>query len=731
MRTTTNTARGLPLAVLCLLLALLGATSWAVMAEESIGVHQRIDPVQIFVAGMGEEPTITSSTLVLQGLGPVGRYPVDVMFVLDASASADLTMSKQFAIDLVNAFGLNDRIGLISYATTARLHVPLTKGRAELKTAIADLTLGDKSALGAALQLARRELVENGRSDAVLAVILLSDGQNNVGMAPTVEGQVSEATGIRILSVGIGTLINRTLLEGFAVATEGLFFPRPSVDALATIVDHLRVDVAASEITVSKRIPDGLRLISSTPNATRVTRESDGSTVVTWQIAEILLGQTIALEVRVESEMKGAVATDAGSTLSYEDFRGVEQVQNVAPARLTVLMPNQPPVAAFEIEPSSPTTSDVVVFDDESTDVDEDGMITAWSWDFGDGTVSDAAHPEHRYAEQGRYTVTLTVMDDRGLESLPFEREIFVGNAAPVANFTVRDAESAAPVERPRVGVEISFDASASYDLDGKIAGYAWDFDGDGSIDEETALPEVLHSFESAGPFDVTLHVTDDERGTSTVTKKVTVLSSVTAIRTLETCLPDDRTIAGGLITVTVDLAANTTLNGLAVSETLPAGWTFAVVDNDGATMRQSGATVEWLFLERFTDASADAHRTIKYTLTAPSAELSQNVEQASIAGFIGSSSPRIRQTIGGEDKLTIVRYLSVPVAISRWDVDRQALDLCRGEQIGFDQIQYAVSLWLSGGTVPHTDNKSIDLLGMQDLIAYWLTASSVHDPLP
>jgi hypothetical protein len=84
-----------------------------------------------------------------------------------------------------------------------------------------------------------------------------------------------------------------------------------------------------------------------------------------------------------------------------------------------------------------------------------------------------------------------------------------------------------------------------------------------------------------------------------------------------------------------------------------------------------------------------------------------------------------------GEDKITRVATLSVPVVISRWDSENGELDLCLLEEIAFDQIQYAVALWLSGDPVPHTGNKIVDRTTIQDLIAYWLTDTSVHDPLP
>ncbi len=54
-----------------------------------------------------------------------------------------------------------------------------------------------------------------------------------------------------------------------------------------------------------------------------------------------------------------------------------------------------------------------VDFSDSSTDADND--INSWSWDFGDGAVSDQQNPLHSYGAEGSYTVSLTVSDSTGL----------------------------------------------------------------------------------------------------------------------------------------------------------------------------------------------------------------------------------------------------------------------------------------------------------------------------
>ncbi|MDH3974847.1 MAG: PKD domain-containing protein [Deltaproteobacteria bacterium] len=45
---------------------------------------------------------------------------------------------------------------------------------------------------------------------------------------------------------------------------------------------------------------------------------------------------------------------------------------------------------------------------------DPDGAITAYSWDFGDGTSGTGPNPTHTYTAAGTYNITLTVTDDSG-----------------------------------------------------------------------------------------------------------------------------------------------------------------------------------------------------------------------------------------------------------------------------------------------------------------------------
>lgn len=720
MRTTNNAARGGPLAALLFLLVV--ALCFSAVAGERIRIDQTLEWAELG-EGLTGLPEKVDLDLLLRGLGPTDGFPIDCMLIIDTSATADLSTAKSFAFDLIGQFDANDRIGLVSYASGAHVDIPLTENRIALKTAIGDLRNDGKSALGDAMQIARRELTLVGREDAILVEILLSDGQSNTGIEPDVEGEIAGDAGIRIIAVGIGSLINQNLLQAFASDTEGLYFSRPTQAALTDIADHLDIDIVASDVRIEKEFPAGLRLIASTPNAYRVDVDANGITSAVWRVADLLVDQEIEISLEIEATEVGAWADDLDLIVTYTDFRGVEGSQVFPP-------PNWPPIAQFEYEPLAPTTSEIISFTDVSEDTNSDGRIVKWAWEFGDEAVSSLPNPQFRFAERGTYTVQLTVTDDRGSKSIAYEQDIVVGNAAPVAGFVLRDPDTLEEYVQPHLGVTTMLDASMSYDLDGDIELYQWDVDGDGIIDVETESSDIEYAFEKPGKIKLSLTVLDDEGKAKSVTKTVTILSSVLAERVIESCMPDDWTIPNGVVQVSILLSVNTTLNGLSVSETIPEGWTFAELDNDSASLRKNGQTLEWLFQDRFVDDGINEKREIKYTLTAP-ATITDDLVQANMRGTVGSSSPRVNLAISGDDRVTVTKVLPVPVIISRWNTSESALDPCLGELIAFDQINYAISLWYSGAEVPGSGGLTIDLLTMQDLIAYWLTDSSVHDPLP
>ena len=121
---------------------------------------------------------------------------------------------------------------------------------------------------------------------------------------------------------------------------------------------------------------------------------------------------------------------------------------------------------------------------------------------------------EHAYSDDGNYTVTLTATDDDG-DTASTTATKTVLNRPPVSIFT----ESAETVYTSEV---ITFNASGSYDPDGTIVSYFWDF-GDGT---NTTGVTVSYAYTTNGTFIVTLTVTDDDGATASINATKTVLPS-------------------------------------------------------------------------------------------------------------------------------------------------------------------------------------------------------------
>ncbi len=161
---------------------------------------------------------------------------------------------------------------------------------------------------------------------------------------------------------------------------------------------------------------------------------------------------------------------------------------------ITVL--NVHPTANFSWTPSTPSTSDIIHFIDESVDVD--GAITNWNWDFGDGNTSYEQNPSHSYADNGTYAITLVVKDNDNATSVR-EKNITVANTPPHADFTFSPTS-------PKDVQTVTF-TDFSSDSDGSVVSWHWEF-GDGDTSNER---EPTHIYPDDGTYFINLTVTDND----------------------------------------------------------------------------------------------------------------------------------------------------------------------------------------------------------------------------
>jgi PKD repeat protein len=181
---------------------------------------------------------------------------------------------------------------------------------------------------------------------------------------------------------------------------------------------------------------------------------------------------------------------------------------------------NKAPNASFTLSPNPVQTQGSVNFD-ASGSKDPDGTIAKYEWDLdGNGSyetnTGTTATVSRSYATPASLNIGLRVTDNRG-DSATATRALTVQNTPPKASFT-------APAGPTLSGEEATFDASASSDVDGPIAKYEWDLDGNGSYETNTgATATASRSYATPGTRTVGLRVTDGDGATATATQVVTI----------------------------------------------------------------------------------------------------------------------------------------------------------------------------------------------------------------
>jgi PKD repeat protein len=217
-----------------------------------------------------------------------------------------------------------------------------------------------------------------------------------------------------------------------------------------------------------------------------------------------LTGRAIDCTSTGEHDTRGEITT-VNLTLSGDRAPGDRTPPTVVESQITLrnaviadgsIEPNRTPSASFKHTCSPPSCS----FD--ATDShDEDGDIVSYTWEFGDGTVGSGVAPNHVFPTFGTYAVTLTVLDDGGASaSLTQFISVNIGNANPAAKF-----------EHSCIALVCTFNGTESFDVDGTISGYRWEF-GDGNVSEAGAT--VTHTYAAAGSYSASLTVTDNDGAT-------------------------------------------------------------------------------------------------------------------------------------------------------------------------------------------------------------------------
>jgi ELWxxDGT repeat protein len=171
-------------------------------------------------------------------------------------------------------------------------------------------------------------------------------------------------------------------------------------------------------------------------------------------------------------------------------------------------LPNHAPVARAVTVGGLPTERGVQLVGSESTDPDGDPLT--YSWSFGDGTTASVRDPLHVFADDGTYSVTLTVTDPYGAQDTT-SMTVVVANVAPTTTISSVTAGTGGDQ------VRVSFSATDP-GPDDQAAGFTYRVDwGDGTVETIPATPGNAtgltqgHTYQTAGVYRVQVSAADQD----------------------------------------------------------------------------------------------------------------------------------------------------------------------------------------------------------------------------
>jgi PKD repeat protein len=291
-----------------------------------------------------------------------------------------------------------------------------------------------------------------------------------------------------------------SVLSGSNIADGGTIETRADVDVF-------RFDTAGGTISLNVVSPapePNLHIKAELLNSSGQLLQTNDISNLTASFTASLAAGTYYLRV------SGIGAGDPNST-GYSDYGSLGNYVITGSVGYTLM--KQAPVASASASVTSGTAALTVGFSGQGSR-DADGSIASYRWDFGNGQSSTAMNPTYTYSNAGTFTAVLTVSDNDGLQG---SASVVISvtssaNQSPVAVVSAYPTSGLAPLP-------VAFSSAGSFDPDGSITGYAWDF-GDGTTSNEVSPNKT---YTAAGNYTARLTVTDNRGATASSTVSVSV----------------------------------------------------------------------------------------------------------------------------------------------------------------------------------------------------------------
>ena len=231
-----------------------------------------VEPSQsVFAAGQANKAYLKVSLEGLPLAEEAGRPPVNVSLVIDRSGSmtgAKIEQAKEAAILALSRLSPQDRVSVIAFDHRVEVVVPAGPFQdfEGMRRRIQAIQPGGSTAIYAAVRQAGQSVGEAVSPEAVSRVILMSDGQANVGPSSPADlerlGRELGGHGIAVTTIGLGLGYDEELMTRLALASDGNHAFVENPEQLADIFNKEFGDVLSvvgQDVEIEIECPEGVK----------------------------------------------------------------------------------------------------------------------------------------------------------------------------------------------------------------------------------------------------------------------------------------------------------------------------------------------------------------------------------------------------------------------------------------------------------------------------------------
>lgn len=191
--------------------------------------------------------SVAGTTIFYEGKASVSDY----VLAIDASSSMladDFTptrfdAAKEAASNFIEIVTKGANIGIVTFASTSIINLRPTSNLQEIRDSLSDIDLHESG--GTAIGDAIITSTNLFNANISKTIILLTDGQNNVGVGPAIAAEYAKQNGVVVHTIGIATKeggkvsalnliskLDEVFLEKISKDTSGKFFVVGSIENL-------------------------------------------------------------------------------------------------------------------------------------------------------------------------------------------------------------------------------------------------------------------------------------------------------------------------------------------------------------------------------------------------------------------------------------------------------------------------------------------------------------------